>query len=1103
MLFQRISLLLSVALTAFAISPATNNGDDNTIDLKLVANWKKTPFQLNVIESFSAYNDSLYLPLVTKLLGISSVQEDEDSPVEVVLDEDYSINDKEFYDYAVSLIPSDHTHLSLINIDLANKIHSPRIQAHYEYFNTSVYDKNYCGNGEDEGTAVSAFLVQGENTYCEPTDVFALKTVTKKIPFSDIKLPFDRVIGNESNENIFVLYGDFESTDFKTFFYHLYHDAVSGKLSFVWRYLPALENVEDEVLTGYGIDLTLKRTDYIAIDDRGFTAEQQAKLNFEKNEPDTSNDFSEGNKEFWNDLKSDIQPIKQTEVSNLDIKLVDFVLNHSEDPKEQLELLKKLIQDFPKFSSDLAQYTPSQNEPSIVDTAIENVKAGIPDGLYINGAPVPQLSLDLFEIAKILKRELELLSKLEDAGIDSSYANKMIRQYASAVQKLLRDPTKVFTRYDYSAYEDGIIFFNDLESDFQYKNFGRPRMMYRDISNLGVVPQAKENIHDVIFAFSPTDIPRVYYFLTLVFSGLQSRSAQRFAFVPIIKSEVDESIAKQMAYVYQTKGPAEVLEFFKLIYQLASEGEEITVEDVLESISQEDFERKNPMQKVNRFKQAFGISEQPVVMVNGVIYSFDNSFKKAVSSQTVWDIQYLHNALIQKQIPKKTKMKDFLRQGALSARMPKLVPDSVDDLSASYIIPSSFEKQVEFFKTSQNVIIISKTDSNATENDIPQSFTFFGDYSSGRFREQVYNALKYVQGASNVKVRIVDYSDSSKFEQLKTIVEKSLAKGLFLAEQFITIPAINNANHKEKTIEFIKSTYAIANLESTTYLLLNGRIINMGEDVASADQLKVVEEYELRSRLSTIYDLLKENDLLSIGDLDEFDSFDVLSSLITNSYFFDDEEYFVGSASPRYNIGNLNPTTSIRLASTGKSLINISLVIDPINELSQKLLTFLDLFNSMDFVSVSVYMRPHAELEKIKIQRFYRGTFPSKPEFSATGQVDESLSHVVFDKVPERTLFTLDVDIPQSWIVSIKEANTDLDNVKLDISGPVEGVYELNNLLIEGYTRQKKKETVPPAGLSVELVDIEEKSTYSDTNIMQNLGYMQLKANPGVWKFAC
>ncbi|GMG35216.1 unnamed protein product [Ambrosiozyma monospora] len=832
MLFQRVSVLLSVALTAFATSAGTNNGNYNNIDLKLVANWEKTAFQLNVIESFSAYNDSLYLPLVTKLLGISSVQEDEDSPIEVVLDEDYSINDEEFYNYAVGLIPSHHTDLSLINIDLANKIHSPRIQAHYEYFNTSVYDKNYCGNGEGEGIVVSAFLVQGENTYCEPTDVFALKTVTKKIPFSDLKLPFDRVIGDESNENIFVLYGDFKSTAFKTFFYHLYQDSLSGKLSFVWRYLPSLENVEDEVLTGYGIDLTLKRTDYIAIDDRGFTAEQQAKLSFEKNETDTLNDVSEGDKEFWNDLKSDIKPIKQTEVSDLDIKLVDFVLNHSDEPKEQLELLKKLVQDFPKFSSDLAQYTPSEKEPSIVDTAIENVKAGIPDGLYINGAPVPQLSLDLFEIRKILKRELELLSKFEDAGIDSSHANKMIRQYSSAAQQLLKDPTKVFTRYDYSAYEDGIIFFNDLESDFQYKNFGRPRMIYRDISNLGVVPEAKENIHDVIFAFSPTDIPRVYYFLTLVFSGLQSRSAQRFAFVPIVKTEVDDSIAKQMAYVYQTRGPAEVLEFFKLIYQLASEGEEITVEDVLESISQEDFERKDPMKTVNRFKQAFGISEQPVVMVNGVIYSFDNSFKKAVSSQTVWDIQYLHNALIQKKIPKDTKMKDYLRAGALSARMPKLVPDSVDDLSASYIIPSSFEKQVEFLENSKNVIIISKNDKNGTENVIPQSFTFFGDYSSGKFREQVFNVLKYAQAASNVKVRIVDYSTLSKFEQLKSAVEKSLARGLFLAEQLIADPTINDAKHNEKIIELVKSAYPIANFESTTSLLLNGRIIDLGEDVA-------------------------------------------------------------------------------------------------------------------------------------------------------------------------------------------------------------------------------------------------------------------------------
>ncbi|KAH3672882.1 hypothetical protein WICPIJ_010004, partial [Wickerhamomyces pijperi] len=87
------------------------------------------------------------------------------------------------------------------------------------------------------------------------------------------------------------------------------------------------------------------------------------------------------------------------------------------------------------------------------------------------------------------------------------------------------------------------------------------------------------------------------------------------------------------------------------------------------------------------------------------------------------------------------------------------------------------------------------------------------------------------------------------------------------------------------------------------------------------------------------------------------------------------------------------------------------------------------------------------------IKRLYRGVFPTSVKFHEDGTEKRDYS-AFFDDVPKKTLFTADVDVIPSWIVSIKEANTDLDNIKLDISGSVDGTYELRSILVQGHARE-------------------------------------------------
>lgn len=95
-------------------------------------------------------------------------------------------------------------------------------------------------------------------------------------------------------------------------------------------------------------------------------------------------------------------------------------------------------------------------------------------------------------------------------------------------------------------------------------------------------------------------------------------------------------------------------------------------------------------------------------------------------------------------------------------------------------------------------------------------------------------------------------------------------------------------------------------------------------------------------------------------------------------------------------------------------------------------------------------------------------------------------------------LLTQNLQVPENWLVEIVRSVYDLDNIKLqDINGPVHSEYELEYLLLEGHCFDTTTGS-PPRGLQITLGTLD-TPIIVDTIVMANLGYFQLKANPGAW----
>lgn len=91
------------------------------------------------------------------------------------------------------------------------------------------------------------------------------------------------------------------------------------------------------------------------------------------------------------------------------------------------------------------------------------------------------------------------------------------------------------------------------------------------------------------------------------------------------------------------------------------------------------------------------------------------------------------------------------------------------------------------------------------------------------------------------------------------------------------------------------------------------------------------------------------------------------------------------------------------------------------------------------------------------------------------------------------------VDTPEPWLVETHSAASDLDNIRLleDTKSTLRAEYKLTSILIAGSCYESKTEQ-PPAGLSL-VLDTSRLSHVTDTLVMANLGYWQLKAHVGGW----
>ncbi|CAJ0751292.1 13332_t:CDS:2, partial [Entrophospora sp. SA101] len=378
----------------------------------LKASWDAPPLILEILETISIENSTSYFHFINELieneiLFLSDEKEIYFKTIEIISSKNYLSNESK----------------SLLEFSLSIHSTTPTIQTYYNYYNSK-----YNSNDHNKYNNCNIIIDYYENVSCEIEEFKEFinsysgsnNDNIKLLSFDHILKPNKNINGiNNNNLPIIILYSDLNSLDFIYIHKYLIDLVNDNKIIYILRYKPLINNNNNNnkelYLSGYGVELALKQTDYIVLDDRNINSED-----------DNSN----------------------IEDNKIEDKLNDNLF--SEEISEIVPLKSSEIKDFPKYSYSISQLTLNTSivkEVSLNQHYITNEN----NILWLNGLILDHNNINPFSPGVSIEL-LTLQSKSES--------------------KTSLDVTKgLFDVRDQSKNSNLIVWFNDFEKDEKYEHW--------------------------------------------------------------------------------------------------------------------------------------------------------------------------------------------------------------------------------------------------------------------------------------------------------------------------------------------------------------------------------------------------------------------------------------------------------------------------------------------------------------------------------------------------------------------------------------------------------------------------------------------------------
>ncbi len=855
-------ILLSLCL-ASCVSCESSGKKGKVVSTLLDAKWASTPFWLEAAE----------------YLAEEGGEEAFWEAMDFLAEEEGNLgktSDRDLYDRVVSFAGRflSWTHLNLLKLSLSLRTKSPRI----EMFQQMSLDRGV----PDAGCGQGAFVLEAAGgLHCSLEAAReALKNDEGAKRSPEVFKVDHHYPRRDPSAPTAVLYAEPGSAGFNEIHARLKGMAQRGEVDYVLRPYLTKRGTQKTRLSGFGVELQIKSSEYKAQDDRKVQvdgeegdgddheddkAEEVEGFDFKKlNElhPDDKEKLGEL-KQHLLDQNNDMAPMKVWEVQDLSLQAAERVLS---SPKEkQLKVLTDIAHNFPSQAKSLSKITVRKEIKKEVKKNSEqfmmNMNMHPSDAaLFINGMFFDMDYVDIFTILETLKSEGRVLDGLGKLGLTDEQARKLIVQDFSS--------TKI--TYGVDVRDTAVNWINDIEKDKLYKNWPESVSELLRPAFPGMLRSIRKNLFNVVIMCDPSK-REAMGLIKLLESFFVHRAPTRIGIVFAVtdsveatgKTDAGVAFLDAFNYISMNKEKADALSFITDVYATIDDDHvgDVTVEHVhqvfldnygadakLDEVFDEDSEYDIGRQLAKDFVDRSGFKKHPQVLMNGVPMEEKKLDAESFEEELMMSIMRATNELQRAVYHNKLKESDDVLEYLMkqSNIMPRL-NDRVLKTSSSSGGEDDSDASDEYVDMIGDVLPALRVETFSAADRATKSATLADNlnYIAGKDGDNklhilslwVVADLETEQGREILRGAVTHVKSSKQMRA--TVVHNSASPGLISKIVKATFDTLENAPAKNLLAKVLK--------EDTVKKLLSGKKNLADYDIPGADTTalaKAVEKLE-------------------------------------------------------------------------------------------------------------------------------------------------------------------------------------------------------------------------------------------------------------------
>ncbi|KAL4715230.1 hypothetical protein ACJJTC_007812 [Scirpophaga incertulas] len=1121
--------------------------------------WETTPIVLELAEYLCAEGTDLFWSFVDKINSLKSSLEDLGS-------------DKEVYDASIGVASTLLVPAQLRMAKLALSMHTTSPTVH-------MFDQISTQNGAKD-VDCDVFVFIASRKICDDNVLRDILKTSDLYDASEHRLEtylLDHTFPSSDNKSLTaILYGELGMKNFATKHNILTEYADKGVINYVVRWNVKSRGRKKLRLSGYGVELQLKSTEYKSQDD-STPKESEGGDNPTPNEEEDENDpqnqidgFNFGRlknlfpalrtplerfRRHLSESSEELAPLKVWQMQALSMQAAAAVVDANDaGGDESLKVLTSIAQNFPMQTKSLIHVNVPRSfrDEILYNQDIWSSSLGLRPAeplLLVSGAQYDVDEIDVLSLLAAIREDIGPMNTLHALGLPKKLISDLI--------SLELGEAYTWEEYGLDVRDTAITWLNDLETDDKYRRWPSSFMDLLRPTYPGMLRNLRRNIYNYAIIIDPTSLssgPPVKLGETL----LKHSTPVRVGLVLASGSKdpvLEAAVRSAFNYVAQEKNSNK--EAFYFLSQLLHppQNEQLTIDYVkkqlkkyassganLDEIISDDSEYNFGSQLAEEFVGKTGSTKYPQVLINGVplreegasasVEALEEALVTALSRHT----GRLQRAVFRGELTDKDDALDYLMKQPHI--MPRLNNRVLNSESSQYLDLSGTSSAAESFteKKVHRLLHLSGRDALATaiplmkyftkekQESIIQTIWVVGDLNMKDSRDLLRNALTFMRETGGARVAFlpnVDGSTNSDQSFNKVVLAALTVLDPAKATKYVMQLLENEGCHERQDCDILPELVPALNKyewvlkasrvlcarsfklrASARAVAYNGRLIGPlddGEQITLED-IFLLERYSFQVYGDKIFDALGKNRKKLANDIPDEDD-DEIAELSP------DERLKVisvlASRSPRVRTplpnGLRTEHSVVDLLPSIKTepSIDIVAVLDPASTAAQRLAPLLLVLRKVVNCRVKLFLNPQDKNSDMPLKSFYRYVLEPELQFTVDGALTGG-PLARFSRLPHAPLLSMELRTPPNWLVECVKSVYDLDNIRLaDVDTLVHSEFELEYLLLEGHAWDTTLST-PPRGLQLVLGNQDNPETM-DTIVMANLGYFQLKANPGAW----